>query len=101
MASIWEKIVLRNADFRNGRAVCLLQGSHQTQTLSRQGACPFRSLGALAEWGGRLWMTVCLVSDAEGVLEQGISARTLGCEPQLCDLRQITLDFFGSQFSHL
>ena len=46
-------------------------------------------------------MTVCLVSDAEGVLEQGISARTLGCEPQLCDLRQITLDFFGSRFSHL
>lgn len=46
-------------------------------------------------------MTACLVSDAEGVLEQGISARPLGYEPQLFDLRQITLDFFGSQFSHL
>jgi len=35
--------------------------------------------------------SVPCVSDAEGVLEQGVSARPRGCEPQLCDLRQITL----------
>ena len=70
--------------------------------LLQAGSLPFQEPGCSG------WMrseavgdSLPCVSDAEGVLEQGVSASPLGSETQLCDLRQITLDFFGSQFSHL
>ena len=94
--------MLGNADIGSNRAVHSLLGYHQDTDPLQAPSLLFQEPGHFG-WMGRSCVdgSVACVSGGEGVLEQGVLARPWGSELPLYDLRQVTLDFFGSQFSHL